>query len=148
MCSLTNIASTYNTFMVCIFVSRPTNTYRIAENFRGENLCEPPRFCGYTRKFYLRNLERGVLWYGKSEQSTKVFSAKIIFFTNSQKFSPSKVSRYMVHFVCPYGEDYITYGECTSHDWMIAGMWVEIASGVPLASFQVLVHGRRAWEWG
>ena len=148
MWSLTNIASTYNTFMVRIFVSRPTNTYRIAENFRGRKLVRISWFCGYTRKFCPRNLGRGVLWHGKSEQSTKVFSAKIIFFTNSRRFSPSKVSRYMVHFVCPYGEDYITYGECTSHDWMITGMRVEIASGVPLASFQALVHGWRAWEWG
>ena len=33
--------------------------------------------------------ERGVLWCSKSEQSTKVFSAKIVFFS-------LKVSRYMV----------------------------------------------------
>jgi len=38
----------------------------------------------------------GVLWHGKSEQSAKVFSAKIIFFTNLPKFSPSKVSHYTV----------------------------------------------------
>ena len=37
--------------------------------------------------------ERGVLWHSKSAQSAKVFSAKIIFFTNLQKFSPPKVSR-------------------------------------------------------
>jgi len=33
---------------------------------------------------------------GKSEQSVKVFSMKIVFFTNSRNFSPLKVSRYMV----------------------------------------------------
>ena len=38
----------------------------------------------------------GVLWCSKSEQSAKVFSMKFIFFTNSRKFSPSKVSRYTV----------------------------------------------------
>ena len=27
MCSLTNIASTYNTYMACVFANRPTNTY-------------------------------------------------------------------------------------------------------------------------
>ena len=36
------------------------------------------------------------LWHGKSEQSAKVFSAKIVFFTNLRKCSPSKVSRYTV----------------------------------------------------
>ena len=36
------------------------------------------------------------LWRGTSEQSVKVFSAKIVFFANSRKFSPSKVSRYTV----------------------------------------------------
>ena len=38
----------------------------------------------------------GVFWCGKSEQSMKVFSTKIVFFTNSRKFSPLKVSRYTV----------------------------------------------------
>ena len=49
------------------------------------------RFCGKARKFSLQNLGCGILWHGTSEQS-----AKIIFFTNPRKFSPSKVSRYMV----------------------------------------------------
>jgi len=38
----------------------------------------------------------GVLWHGKNEQSVKVFSVKIVFFTNSRRFSPSKLFRYMV----------------------------------------------------
>ena len=38
----------------------------------------------------------GVLWHGKSEQPAKVFPAKIVFFTNSRKFSPLKVSHYTV----------------------------------------------------
>ena len=59
--------------------------------------------------FFPQTLGRGVLWQGKSLQSPKVFSTKIVFspiresflcenciFTNSRKFSPSKVSRYMV----------------------------------------------------
>ena len=33
---------------------------------------------------------------GRGEQSTKVFSTKIVSFTNQRKFSPSKVSGYTV----------------------------------------------------
>ena len=33
---------------------------------------------------------------GTSEQSAKVFSKKILFFTNLRKFSPAKVSCYAV----------------------------------------------------
>ena len=51
------------------------------------------RFCCYSRKFSLRNLGAWHPWHGTSEQSAKVFSTKIVFFTNSRKFSPSKVSR-------------------------------------------------------
>ena len=40
------------------------------------------------------------------EQSAKVFSVKIIFFTNLQKFSPLKVSRYMVFGVPVYCQSY------------------------------------------
>ena len=47
-------------------------------------------------KFLCKIWERGVLWRSKSEQSAKVVFAKIVFFTNSRKFSPSKVSRYTV----------------------------------------------------
>ena len=36
----------------------------------------------------------GILWRGKSEQSVKIFSAKIVFFTNLWKFSPLKVFCY------------------------------------------------------
>ena len=65
----------------------------IAKNFRGRKPSQILRFCGYMymRKFSLQNLGRGVLRHGKSEQSVK-----IVFFTNLRKFSPSKVSRYMV----------------------------------------------------
>ena len=38
---------------------------------------EISRFCGYSRRFSLRNLGAWDLWRGKSEQSAKVFSAKI-----------------------------------------------------------------------
>ena len=63
----------------------------------GRKLSRILRLCGYSRKFSPRNLGA---WRPLAQQKwaiRKVFSAKIIFFTNSQKFSPSKVSRYMVH---------------------------------------------------
>ena len=47
--------------------------------------------------------EGGVLWRSASEQSAKVFSAKIVFFTNSQKvFLPQKfpairIAIYKIH---------------------------------------------------
>ena len=68
--------------------------YRIVENFRGRLLSQISQFCGYTRKFSPRNLGCGVLWHCKNEQSTKVFSAKIVFLPICEKFSPSKVSHY------------------------------------------------------
>ena len=61
-----------------------------------EKISQISQFCGYLQKFSPQNLGRGVLWHGISEQSTKVVSAKIILFTNPQKFSPSKVSLYTV----------------------------------------------------
>ena len=80
---------------LCRF-STPHPKYCITGNFQGRKLSRILRFCGYSRKFSPRNLGHEILWCGKSEQSAKVFSAKIVFFTNSQKFSPSKVSRYTV----------------------------------------------------
>ena len=64
--------------------------YRIAENFRGRKLSRISRFCGYTRKFSPWNLGRGVLWRCKSEQSAKVFSAKIVFSPICKNFFPRK----------------------------------------------------------
>ena len=71
--------------------------YHIAENFRGRKLSPISWFCSYMQKFSLQNLRRGVLRHDKSEQSAKVFFAKVVFFTNLQTFSPSKVSRYTVY---------------------------------------------------
>ena len=49
------------------------------------------------RESFLREIwGRGILWYGKSKQSAKVFSVKIVLFTDSRKFSSSKVSCYTV----------------------------------------------------
>ena len=64
------------------------SAHRIAETFEGENFRE---FCGFMAvcaSFLCEIWGRGILWGGTSEQSVKVFSMKIIFFTNSQKFSP------------------------------------------------------------
>ena len=57
-------------------------------NFRG--------FVAICDSFLCEIWECGVFRHSKSEQSVKVFSTKIVFFTNSRKFSPSKVYRYMV----------------------------------------------------
>ena len=74
----------------------PSFSFCIAGNFWGRKLSWIFRFCGYLRKFSPLNLGAWDLWRGKSEQSMKVFSAKIVFFTNLLKLSPSKVSRYTV----------------------------------------------------
>ena len=65
-------------------------------NFRERKLSQISRFCGYSQRFSPQNLGVWHLWRCKSEQPAKVFSTKIVFFTNSRKFSPSKVSRYTV----------------------------------------------------
>ena len=70
--------------------NRDVQLYHIAENFQGRKLSWISRFCGYTRKFSLRNLGRGVLRHGKSEQSAKVFSAKIGFSPIRGSFLPWK----------------------------------------------------------
>ena len=51
------------------------------------------KFC---ESFFRKIGGRVALLHGKSEQSAKVFSMKIVFFTKSRLFSPSKVSRYTV----------------------------------------------------
>ena len=56
-------------------------------------------FCGSSRaKFFLRKFwGRGILKLsarGKSEQSARVFSAKIVFFINSPSFLPPKFPLY------------------------------------------------------
>ena len=75
------------------------NRYRIwRETFEGENLCEFRSFVAVCESFLRKIWGHGVLWCGTNEQSAKIFSAKIIFFTNSQKFSPLKVSHYTVFY--------------------------------------------------
>ena len=72
--------------------------YRIAENFQGRKLSQILQFCDYSRKFSLQNLGA---WCPLAQQKRGIHKsflyAKIrVFFTNSQKFSPSKVSRYTI----------------------------------------------------
>ena len=67
------------------------STIQREETFEGETFTNFAVFVAFHEI-----LGHGILWCGKSEQSAKVFTAKIIFFTNSRKFSPLKVSRYMV----------------------------------------------------
>ena len=61
--------------------------YRIVENFRGRKLLRILRFCGYLRKFSPQILGCGVIWHGKSKQSTNVFFSPI-----GKSFLPRKFS--------------------------------------------------------
>ena len=63
------------------------------ETFEGENLRKSRGFVA-IRESFLREIWGMPLFGGTSEQSTKVFSAKILFSTNLRKFSPTKVSHY------------------------------------------------------
>ena len=53
--------------------------------------------CGYSRKFSPQNFGA---WHSLAQQKQAIresfFSMKIVFFTNSRKFSLSKVSRYTI----------------------------------------------------
>ena len=93
-----------------IFKGKTVSTlFRTAENFRGRKLLRISRFCGYTQNFFCKLW--GVVSFGKAKvcNPRKFSLRKIVFspiresflcenciFTNSRKFSPSKVSRYMV----------------------------------------------------
>ena len=77
-----------NHVAMCFVVSRP---YHIAGNFQGENFSEFHGFVAIYESF-LHKIWGVAYFGGKMEQSAKVFSAKIVFFTNSRKFSPLKVS--------------------------------------------------------
>ena len=66
------------------------------ETFEGENFREFRGFVAICESFLHEFLRHGIFWGGgKSEQSVKVFSMKIVFFTNSQTFSPPKVFCYI-----------------------------------------------------
>ena len=59
------------------------SAHRIAETFEGENFREFHGFVAVCESFLCEIWGRGILWGSTSEQSAKVFSMKIIFFTNS-----------------------------------------------------------------
>ena len=67
----------------------PTRKGYIPYSGEVSKLLRISRFCGYSRNFSLDMAFFG----GTSKQFTKVF---FLFFDNSQKFSPVKVSHYMV----------------------------------------------------
>ena len=69
---------------------------RIAENFRGRKFSQISRFLWQNVKVFSTKFGVGHPLAWQSKQSAKVFSMKILSFTNSRKFSPSKVSRYTV----------------------------------------------------
>ena len=74
-------------------VNAPTSLWWLVPYSRKlsrEKLLGILRFCGYTQEFSPRNLGHGVLWHCKSEQSTKVFSAKIVFSPICESFLPRK----------------------------------------------------------
>ena len=52
------------------------------------------RFCGYTQKFSLHNLRRGVFWRGKSEQSAKFSPQKSYFHQFVKIFSLESLPLY------------------------------------------------------
>ena len=80
-------------FLVCIQCMRGKAVPYSGKLLREKTLnSRISQFCGYSRKFSPRNLGAWHPWCGTSEQSAKDFSAKIVFFTNLRKFSPSKVS--------------------------------------------------------
>ena len=67
----------------------------------------------YTRKFSPQNLGCGVLWCCKSEQSVKVFSAKIVFSPIRESFLPQKFSA--IRYIC----------QCPPWWLIIQGKWGE-----------------------
>ena len=73
-----------------------SNQFPYSRKLSREKLSRISRFCGYLWKFSPWNLRAWHPLAQQKRQSAKVFSAKIVFFTNSRKFSSSKVSRYTV----------------------------------------------------
>ena len=62
---------------------------------------------------------RGVVSFGAAKASNprKFFSMKIVFFTNSQKFSPLKVFYYTVHTIQQQNCKYCKYSKHICHVW-------------------------------
>ena len=89
------------------------NIITIVSSYTGQNiLCSRKlsrisQFCGYPQKLSPWNL--GV-WHPLALQKwvfRESFLREIVFFTNSRKFSPSKVSCYMVSHTCHGGYIYV-----------------------------------------
>ena len=73
--------------------------YRIAGNFWGRKLSQISRisqFCSYLQKFSPWNLGAWCPLVRHKWAIRESFLHENVFFTNSRKFSPSKVSRYTV----------------------------------------------------
>ena len=70
--------------------------YRIPGNFRGRKLSQISQFCGYSRKFSPQNWGCGTFGAAKVSNPRKFSPRKLYFSPIWRKFSPSKVSRYMV----------------------------------------------------
>ena len=56
----------------------------------GENFRKFRSLVAICESFLRETWGCSILWHGKNKQSVKLFSVKIVFFTNSRKFSPSK----------------------------------------------------------
>ena len=71
------------------------------EKLSGEKTRELRGFVAIREIFLCEIWGCDILWHGKSKQSEKVFSTKIVFFTNLQKFLPRKFPaiRYTVKFL-------------------------------------------------
>ena len=72
--------------------------YHTVGTFEGENFYEFRSFVAIRKSFLHKIWERGVLWHSKSEQSVKVFSAKIVLITSflSRKFPAIHNMSYVV----------------------------------------------------
>ena len=56
----------------------------------GENFHKFRSLVAIFESFLRETWGCSTLWHDKNKQSAKLFSVKIVFFTNSRKFSPSK----------------------------------------------------------
>ena len=79
----------------------PTMSIPCSRKLWGRKLLQMSKFCGYSQMF-LQEIWGVTFFGGTNKQSAKVFFMKIVFSTKSQKFSPSKVSHYMVW--CHYND--------------------------------------------
>ena len=85
----------FDSLSLFLLTDQWADKYCIAGNFRGRKLSQISKFCGYLRKFSLRNWGQSIIWQHQ-RAIREIFSAENLFSTNSWKFSPTKVSRYMV----------------------------------------------------